>query len=84
MLDGVYYINPYGNPIFRRVKAPDRAELQALVHKISQHVGRYLERQGLLVRDAEFDWLNLEPPDAHDPARQLHHLPHCRRPSARS
>ena len=26
---------------------------------------------GLLVRDAESDWLNLEPPDAHDAMAQL-------------
>ena len=87
MLAGVYSINQYGNPVFRRVKAQDRAELQTLVHKISQRVGRCLERQGLLVRDAESDWLNLEPPDAHDPmphARQFHHLPRCGRPSTRS
>ena len=51
VLGGVFYINQDGNPVFRRVKAPDRAELQALVHKISQRVGRCLERQRLRFRD---------------------------------
>jgi len=31
--------------------------------RISERVGRYLERQGLLVRDMENNYLILEPPD---------------------
>jgi hypothetical protein len=31
---------------FQRVKAPDKGELEELVHLISQRVGRCLERQG--------------------------------------
>jgi len=46
---------------FRRVRAPERAELEALVQSVSERVGRHLERQGLLVRDAEASYLALEP-----------------------
>ena len=46
---------------FRRVKAPERAELETLVQSVSERVGRHLERQGLLVRDAENGYLALEP-----------------------
>jgi hypothetical protein len=45
---------------FRRVKAPERAELEALVQSLSERVGRHLERQGLLERDAENGYLALE------------------------
>jgi hypothetical protein len=45
----------------RRVKAPERAELEALVESLSERVGRHLERQGLLERDAENGYLALEP-----------------------
>ena len=43
------------------MKAPERAELEALVQSVSERVGRHLERQGLLVRDAENGYLALEP-----------------------
>jgi hypothetical protein len=46
---------------FRRVKAPARAELEALVQSLSERVGRHLERRGLLERDAENGYLALEP-----------------------
>jgi hypothetical protein len=35
------------------VKAPTGAELSALASSIAERVGRFLERQGLLERDAE-------------------------------
>ena len=38
---------------FRWVKAPTSAELTQLTHTIAQRVGRFLERQGLLERDAD-------------------------------
>ena len=50
-------------PRFQRVKAPDKGELEELVHLISQRVGRCLERQGLLVQDTESAWLDLDPAD---------------------
>ena len=49
-LDGVY-VPGTDTLTFRRVKAPSRAELDALIKRISHRVGRYLERAGLLVRD---------------------------------
>jgi len=59
-LDGVY-VEARERLRFRRVKAPERAELEALVQSVSERVGRHLERQGLLVRDAENGYLELEP-----------------------
>jgi hypothetical protein len=71
VIDGVYLPRDGAPPLFRRVKAPDRAELQMLVQRISHRVGRCLERQGLVERDAQSAWLNLETPDATDPMAQL-------------
>jgi hypothetical protein len=39
------------------VKAPDKAELESLVHTLSERVGKYLERRGLLVRDMDNSYL---------------------------
>jgi hypothetical protein len=44
---------------FRRVKPPGAAELYVLIYRISERVGRYLERAGLLVRDMENSYLPL-------------------------
>ena len=46
--------------------APDKSELEDLVHLISQRAGRCLERLGLLEQDAENAWLELEPADDTD------------------
>ena len=51
-LDGLY-VSERGRLRFRRVKAPDKAELESLVHTLSKRVGRYLERQGLPARHRE-------------------------------
>ena len=52
-LDGVYTGGSSPLPIwFRPVTAPNRAELTRLTHTIAHRVGRYLERQGLVERDA--------------------------------
>jgi hypothetical protein len=61
-LDGVYVsgTGPAAAPVFRRVSAPTTVQLQAVLTCISQRIGRYLERQGLLVRDPEHDYLQLE------------------------
>ena len=40
------------------MKAPTSAELTHLTHAIAQRVGRFLERQGLLERDAENSYLS--------------------------
>ena len=54
------------SPLFQRLKAPDKSELEDLVQLISQRVGRCLERQGLLEQDSESAWLELEPTDDTD------------------
>ena len=36
---------------------PTGEELSQLVHRLAQRIGRHLERQGLLQRDAENDYL---------------------------
>ena len=46
-LDGVYVDQPDGTARFRWVKAPTN-----LAHGIAHRIGRFLERQGLLERDA--------------------------------
>jgi len=62
VLDGVYVSSedPATAPVFRRVPSPTTAQLQCLLERISQRIGRYLERQGLLVRDPENDYLQLD------------------------
>jgi len=50
---GVYVERPEGTLSLRWVKAPTSAELTALAGRIASRVGRFLERQGLLERDAE-------------------------------
>jgi hypothetical protein len=52
-LDGVYVERPDGSLRFRWVKAPTNAELTQLTHTLAIRVGHFLERQGLLERDAE-------------------------------
>jgi len=51
-LDGVYIEDQYGTSRFRPVNAPSSDELLRLTHTIAHRVGRYLERRGLLERDA--------------------------------
>ncbi len=46
-----------GRVRYRWVKAPTTEELTQLAHTIAHRVGRYLERQGLLERDAENSYL---------------------------
>lgn len=69
-LDGVYVDQPDGSARFRWVKAPTTQELTQLAHTIGQRVGRFLERQGLLERDAENSYLTGETVDE-DPMTQL-------------
>ncbi len=68
-LDGVY-VGDAGSARFCWVKAPTSAELTQLTHTIAHRLARYLERQGLLVRDAEQSYLALENSDE-DPMDQL-------------
>jgi hypothetical protein len=69
-LDGVYTERPDGSLRFRWVKAPTNAELTQLTHTLASRVGRFLERQGLLERDAENSYLSGEAVDD-DPMTQL-------------
>jgi hypothetical protein len=63
-LDGVYIAGTKGaSARFHRVNEPSSGELTQLVHKIAHRVGRYLERQGWLERDAENDYLALDTAD---------------------
>lgn len=52
-LDGVYVERGDGSPRFRGVKAPTSVELTRLNHTLARRIGRFLEREGLLARDAE-------------------------------
>jgi len=56
-LGGVYVDQPNGAARFRWVKSPSSAEITRLTHTIAHRVGRFLERQGLLERDAENSYL---------------------------
>ena len=58
-LDGVYRKTTHGL-YFHRVKVPTQRELQSLVHTLSHRIGRFLERKGLLVRDIENSYLQLD------------------------
>jgi len=70
-LDGVYVYRDNRPPRFRRVKAPDKSELEELVQLISQRVGRCLERQGLLEQYTESAWLELDPAEDTDAMPQI-------------
>ena len=61
-LDGVYLTTAAG-PSFRRVEALTPAALDLLVHTLSDRIARHLERRGLLVRDAENDFLTVDASD---------------------
>jgi len=69
-LDSVYVDQADGAGRFYRVSAPSGQELTQLAHTIAQRVGRFLERQGLLERDAENSYLAGDAVDD-DPMSQL-------------
>ena len=48
-LDGAYVERSEGSVRFRWVKAPTSAELTRLAQTLAQRIGRFLERQGLLL-----------------------------------
>jgi hypothetical protein len=58
-LDGVYTDRQDGTARFRRLDSPTSQELTRLMQTIARRVGQYLERQGLLERDAENSYLAL-------------------------
>jgi hypothetical protein len=45
--------------VSRRIPPPGQAELQTLIERIAERIGRTLERQGLLARVAESSYLEL-------------------------
>jgi hypothetical protein len=55
-LDGVY-VDGADETRFRWVKAPSSGELTQLAYRIARRVGRFLERQGWLERNAENSYL---------------------------
>ena len=69
-LDGVYTTTPWGKSRFHRTNAPNQQELRDLVHTISHRVAGFLEREGILERDEENSYLNLEEGDE-DPMQQV-------------
>jgi hypothetical protein len=60
VLDGAY-LNGYEPLVFRRIAAPTERELQLLVERIAERIGRALERDGLISRDCENAYLNFDP-----------------------
>jgi hypothetical protein len=44
VLDGAYLVGTKA-PVFRRIAPPGEAELQALVERLAEHIGRALERK---------------------------------------
>jgi hypothetical protein len=69
-LDGVYVQGSGSTARFRWVKAPTSGELTQLTHTIARRIARFLERQGLLERDAENSYLASDAVDD-DPMDQL-------------
>jgi hypothetical protein len=75
-LDGIFVDakrqnqKPDARPPFHRVSSPSREELTTLLHTMSQRLARYLERRGLLTRDAENSYLALE--EEGEPLDTLH------------
>jgi len=72
-LDGVYADNKHRTSGFHRLKAPTNDELTQLTHTIAHRVGRYLERQGLLVRESDQGYLTADAVDA-DNETPMNHL----------
>ena len=62
-LDGVF-VAAHGKQRFRDVAAPDAQAPRALLDRIVTRIFLCLERDGLLVRDPEQPWLDLETEDA--------------------
>jgi hypothetical protein len=58
-LDGGYLAGTKP-PVFRRIGVPSANELQALVERIAERIGRALQRAELLVRDCENGYLSFD------------------------
>ena len=84
-LDGVYINNANTSRLrFRWVMAPTNDELTHLTHTIAHRVARYLERQGLLERDAGHTYLTADGVDEdaeitnESTTGKFYYLPYCR------
>jgi hypothetical protein len=56
----VTLIQRFGSAL-KRIAPPSQEELRALVGRLAERIGRALERQGVLARDAESSYLELDP-----------------------
>jgi hypothetical protein len=45
---GVYVTDGAGAPVFRAVRSPDTAELQAMVQQLGERIGGLLDKRGLI------------------------------------
>jgi hypothetical protein len=61
VLDGVYRRDGEGRLVFVPVPAPSTVTLQQLVQRITERIGRALERAGLITRDIESGYLAVDP-----------------------
>ena len=61
VLDGVYRREGEGKLRFVPLPAPSTEELQGLVQRIAERIGRSLERAGLITRDIENAYLTFDP-----------------------
>lgn len=60
VLNGAYLVGTQP-PVFRCIGSPSEPELAALLKRLAERIGRSLERQGLLVRDADNSFLAFDP-----------------------
>lgn len=75
-LDGVYLNgNADTPPRFHWVKAPTSDDLTQLIHRMAERVGRFLERRGLLERDTQNSYLELNAVDDDTMQQLLGHSP---------
>ena len=60
-LDGAYAVHADDSLVFRRVPEPGTKELQEILERIAERIGKALERRGLVERDIDKAWLALDP-----------------------
>jgi hypothetical protein len=61
-VDGASRSDGTASAVFHPVPPPDTADLQALVQRIAERLGRMLGKRGLIERDAESAWRAVSPP----------------------
>lgn len=76
-LDGVYVTRCHagdggnGSQVFRRVSAPTKTDLEAVLQQLSTRLARLLVKEGVLTQDVENSYLTLDHLEA-DPMQQVH------------